>query len=148
MTILLLAFSLDRTTPPLLFALATMSLRWWGIINIALLILLYVWARWTYFFYRYELSENGLKIEKGVIWKRYVTIPYDRIQNVDIRRGVWARILGLSDVQVQTAGGGGPYGTYGVFAEGRLPGLAQGEAERLRGELVDRVQRSSVHQGL
>src|SRR3989304_6228103 len=51
-----------------------------------LLVVNYVWAKYFYATYRFELAEKGLRIEKGVIWKRFVTIPYERIQNVDILR--------------------------------------------------------------
>ena len=70
------------------------------VILILLVILLYVWAKLSYRFYRYELSEDGFKKELGVIYKKYVTIPYERIQNVDIYRGILARILGLSDLNI------------------------------------------------
>jgi|SRR3989344_9017594 len=99
------------------------------------LVFAYVWARLSYHFYHYELTENGFRKESGVIWKSYVTIPYDRIQNVDIFRGPLARILGLSDIQIQTAG----MSSVGTkFAEGRLPGLFLTDAENLRNELVQR----------
>ena len=106
------------------------------------LIFLYVWARLAYRFYRYELREEGFRKEFGVVYKRYVTIPYDRIQNVDILRGIWARILGLSDLQIQTAGMSGI-----ATSEGRLPGLSFEEAERVRDELIRRA-RASRGQGL
>ncbi len=106
----------------------------------------WVWAKLTYHFYRYELREDGFRKEHGVIWKRYVTIPYDRIQNVDIYRGLIARILGISDVQVQTAGGI-TAGSYGAFSEGRVPGVDKVVAEEIRDELVARA-RTARTQGL
>jgi len=110
-----------------------------------MVVLAYVFARLTYRFYRYELTDLGFKKESGIIWKSYVTIPYEKIQNVDIHRGVWARVLGLSDIQIQTAGMSavvGRYGTAGVGAEGRLPGLSEQDAELLRDELVRRASHS------
>src|SRR3989344_1294 len=79
-----------------------------------------IYAKLSYHFYRYELGELVFKKEHGIIWKKYVSIPYDRIQNVDIYRGILARIFGLSDLQIQTAGASG-----GVTTEGRLPGLSR-----------------------
>lgn len=113
-----------------------------GILVIFLIIFFYVWARLSYHYYRYELREDGFRKEYGVIWKRYVTIPYERIQNVDILRGIWARLLGLSDIHVQTAGMSVGYGRVSAFAEGRLPGLARQEAEAIRDELVRRARQS------
>jgi len=75
----------------------------WVLIPISLIIF-WIWAKLAYHFYRYELREDGFRKELGVIWKKYITIPYDRIQNVDIYRGVIAPILGLSDLNIQTAG--------------------------------------------
>jgi membrane protein YdbS with pleckstrin-like domain len=97
----------------------------------------YVWARLSYRFYRFEISKDVLKIERGVIWKKYVSIPYDRIQNVDIHRGVIDRILGLSDIQVQTAGFS--FSRRGVMSEGRLPGLSIRDAEKLRETLIQKA---------
>lgn len=112
------------------------------LIIIILLILCFVWAKLAHHFYRYELTDIGFRKESGVIYKKYVTIPYDRIQNVDIYRGILARILGLSDLQIQTAGASGA-----VVSEGRLPGLSREIAEQLRDEVLQRAKQSR-NQGL
>lgn len=114
----------------------------WGWVIFILLLYVafcYIWAKWTYQFWGYELGKEAVKIEKGVIWKKYISIPYERIQNVDIYRGVFARILGLSDLQIQTAGYSG-YGQYGRGTEGRLPGLDIQVAEKLRDKLIKKVK--------
>lgn len=115
----------------------------WALL-IIFLALSYLWARLSYHFYRYELREDGFRKELGVIYKKYVTIPYERIQNVDIYRGILARILGLSDLNIQTAGMSsiGPRGGAGAFAEGRLPGLSRADAEQIRDELIRRARAS------
>lgn len=99
----------------------------------------YFWATLVYNNYRYELSDIGFKKEQGVIVKHYVTIPYDRIQNVDIHRGVLARMLGLSDLKIQTAGFSA---TAAASSEGRLMGLSHADAEVLRDELIMRAKTS------
>src|SRR3989344_6129941 len=114
-------------------------LNWLWLIVPALLILIWIWAKLSYHFYLYELREDGFRKEHGVILKKYVTIPYDRIQNVDIYRGIIARLLGISDLQIQTAGGI-TAGSYGAFSEGRLPGLPRQVAERIRDELIQRAR--------
>jgi len=100
----------------------------------------YVWARLTYNSWRYEVGEDVLKIECGVLRKRYVSIPYEKIQNIDIHRGVMARILGLSELRVQTAGYGGARGQWGFWAEGCLPGIDQELAKRLKDRLIAKVK--------
>lgn len=117
------------------------------VILVVVIVLSFVFSKLTFHFYKYELTDIGFKKEHGIIWKKYVTIPYDRIQNVDIYRGVFARILGLSDLQIQTAGAIVP-GSYGAFSEGRLPGLSKEDAEILRDELVMRARERKSNQGL
>lgn len=120
-----------------------------GVFATIVLFLCYTFAKLTYDNYLYELREDGFYKESGVITKKYVTIPYERIQNVDINRGILARILGLSDLQIQTAGMSASfnkYGAYAVGAEGRLPGVSQQEAVAIRDDIVKRArgQRSGV----
>jgi len=121
-----------------IFALAGFAVFW--------LVFCYVWARLTYRFWGYELANDALKIEKGVIYKKYVSIPYDRIQNIDIHRGIITRILKLSVLQVQTAGYSSAHGRPGFLSEGRLPGLSKEKAENLRETLIKKVKGSK--QGL
>ena len=118
-------------------------LRLWWLIPILCMIALIIYAKFSYRFYKYELTDMGFKKESGIIWKQYVTIPYDRIQNVDIYRGIFARILGLSDLQIHTAGVGGV-----AMGEGRLPGLSVSDAEKMRDELLVRAKQSRNGQGL
>lgn len=122
----------------------------WFIIFVPLfLIVCFIWAKLSYHFYRYELTEDSFRKERGVIYKKYVSIPYDRIQNVDIYRGLLARMLGLSDLNIQTAGYSMPMRSFsmGGGSEGRLPGLSKEVAENLRNELIKRAKQNRA-QGL
>jgi len=123
----------------------------WLILVVAVFtVLSFIWAKLSYHYYRYELTDLGFRKESGVIWKKYVTIPYARIQNVDINRGILARLLGLSDLHIQTAGASASisrYGMAGISAEGRLPGVSKADAEVLRDELVKRAS-GSLGQGV
>lgn len=112
------------------------------VIVVIFIIIAFVWAKLSYNNFRYELRDDGFRKESGVIYKKYTSIPYERIQNVDINRGILARILGLSDLQIQTAGNSNSYNNLriggGGAAEGRLPGLSLDVAEQLRDELIRR----------
>ncbi len=114
-----------------------------GSILLLIAILLGTWiiARLTYKYYRYELQDDVVRIEHGIIWKRYSSIPYDRIQNVDILRGLVARLVGVSDLQIQTAGGA-------IVTEGRLPALSPQVAEQLRDEILKTAKTARSPQGL
>jgi len=57
-----------------------------------------------YNFYSYDLQENQMVIQKGVIGRTEITTQYNRIQNVFVDQDFWDRIFGLYDVQLITAG--------------------------------------------
>jgi membrane protein YdbS with pleckstrin-like domain len=99
-----------------------------------------IFVNWAYKNWKYEFTEDSLKIEKGIIIKRYKSIPYGRIQNVDITRGILARIIGFSTVDIQTAG----YSMYagsrnGMYSEGHLPAVSIEHGEEIRNFLVKKI---------
>ncbi len=67
--------------------------------------LVYQVLKWYFYTYRHE--EGYLHLKSGVIVKNERSIKQDRVQTVNIRRGILQRILGLASLQVETAGGGG-----------------------------------------
>jgi uncharacterized protein len=98
-------------------------------------VIMYVTSRLTYVFFFYELRREGFYIESGILVKKYKVIPYGRIQNIDITKGPLTMLLGLADIQVQTAGSSDPYRR----AEGQISGLLISDAENLRNELLKRA---------
>ncbi|MDQ3547293.1 MAG: PH domain-containing protein [Chloroflexota bacterium] len=83
---------------------------------------------WHRFTYRVEAGE--LRIEQGILNRQRRFIPVERIQTFDSSQGLLQRLLGVVSVRVETAGGGG--GT----PEVSLPGVSQGDSERLRQALA------------
>ena len=120
---------------------------WLTVVTLILsVVLCFVWSKLRYRFFQFDLLDDAFRKEEGVIHKKYVSIPYDRIQNVDIYRGLLARMLGLSDLHIQTAGNSAMT-RRGDNAEGRLPGLSKAVAEQMRDELIRR-SRQPRNQGL
>ena len=74
--------------------------------------------------FSYQLGEDTLDIESGVVSRRSREIPIRRIQNVDISRNVLQRLLGIAVVSFETAGGGD--------TEARLRFVSADEAKRLQ----------------
>jgi membrane protein YdbS with pleckstrin-like domain len=91
----------------------------------------YLWANFYWNKYNFVLGQERITITRGVIGKRVTNIPYERVQNVNIFRGVLDRIFGLYSVQIETAGGFGIRGTGGygtrMTAEGEIQGLTNPE---------------------
>lgn len=75
----------------------------------------------------YQLREDDLLFRRGIMWQRFVAVPYGRMQLVDINRGPIARGLGLSELKFVTAA---------AAAGVTIPGLPEAEAEQLRDHLV------------
>lgn len=93
-----------------------------------------VYARMSYNRWFYEFTDGGLRLERGIIWKRYSNIPYERIQNVDVHRGIIARMFGFSSVLIQTAG----YSAH-PYAEGYIPALDINQAEQIRTFVMKKI---------
>ena len=125
------------------------------LLSLAGLAIAYLWARLSYRAFRYELTEYGFHKESGVIRKKPVVIPYNKIHKVEIYRGILEKILGLSGLRIQIAGQYGPRRRRGLFgqsttivfssferfrllAEEELPGLSVEVAEQLNTELLVR----------
>ena len=80
------------------------------------------YRRWSY-----EIREDALYLDRGVITQVRTTVPLVRIQHVDSRRGPVERGAGLASCVVYTAGSRG--------ADVRIPGLTPDGASDLREEL-------------
>ena len=113
----------------------------------AVIVIAEVYTKLAYKNWMYEFGEDNLKIEKGIIWKKYSNIPYERVQNVDITRGILARMLGFSTVNIQTAGYS--YSPNGVpRSEGHLPAVDMAEAEQIREFVMGKISKKGRSQGL
>ena len=76
----------------------------------------------------FQLRTDDLLFRRGIMYQRFVSVPYGRMQLVDITRGPVARMLGLADLKFVTAAA-----TSGVA----IPGLAEADADALRDRLVE-----------
>lgn len=107
---------------------------------ILIVVIAEIYARMAYKRWKYEFTDTNLKLERGIIWKRYSNIPYERVQNVDITRGILARMLGFSSINIQTAGYSyTPKG--GAASEGYIPAVYPEEAEKIRDFLMKRISK-------
>ena len=77
----------------------------------------------------YREDADELVIRSGVLVRRVVTVPYGRLQLVDVTSGPLARRFGFASVQLHTAA---------ATTNAWIPGLPASEAEQLRGRLTAR----------
>jgi uncharacterized protein len=103
-----------------------------GALTVAVLaVLSVVIARLDYRHYRYEVTELGLYVAKGWLWRRWQVVPHARVQTVDTKAGPLLRAFGLVAVAVTTASSAG--GT-------EIPGLTPQVADALVEELARRAE--------
>ncbi|HEX8444923.1 MAG TPA: PH domain-containing protein [Allosphingosinicella sp.] len=116
-----------RTLIGLPAVLALMSDVGWGLI--ALLVLLSVvvlgftqWLAWRRF--QYGVGASEILIESGLFSRNRRSIPFERIQDLDIERGPLHRLFGLAKIKIETGAGGKD--------EGVLDSVTLREVDRLR----------------
>jgi uncharacterized membrane protein YdbT with pleckstrin-like domain len=93
--------------------------------------------------YKFCLSEDSLKIKRGVLNKEEVSIPYRQIQDVDIKRDISFQMMGLSRIVILTAGHEDEKPGEDD-SEGILPALDKDLAEWLQTELLKRANVQKV----
>ena len=109
-----------------------------ALIGAALLLVLIViglllyWQR-----FEYRVGAREIRIDSGILSRTHRSIPFDRVQDVDIRQGPLARLLGIASVKFETGGSAGAGAEDGV-----LQAISLDRAEALR-QLV-RAHRSAA----
>jgi uncharacterized membrane protein YdbT with pleckstrin-like domain len=98
-----LTFLMLMIAQPIVFGVILM---FWVLIMLPVLL-------WMFFYYaalEYAIDDDSIKGNSGVFWKKYVTIPFTKVTNLDITQGPVQRIFGIGTIHVQTAGAGGQQG--------------------------------------
>ncbi|KRE62589.1 PH domain-containing protein [Nostocoides sp. Soil756] len=105
----------------------------WVWLGAGVLVLVGAWAAWVV---RRQVSaiswvelDDEIVIRKGRLFRSLVSVPYGRLQYVDIQSGPLARAFGLASCEIHTAS---------PESGGSLPGLPTAEAEALRTRLAAR----------
>ncbi|HOA59698.1 MAG TPA: PH domain-containing protein, partial [Dermatophilaceae bacterium] len=104
--------------------------QWWDLGILAIIVVLGI-MRW--FTTRYRIWGGQIELRQGLVNRRLLTTPADRVRTVDVTAPIWHRALGLARVEIGTAGGG--LGAHRIV----LDALAAPVAAQLRGELLHRV---------
>ncbi len=113
--------------------------NWFGISTIGILgvlffiiLIVYLYQRWYYAVYFYDLTPDYIVIKKGPITPREITIPYERVQDVYVDQDLLDRIFGLYDVHLSSA-------TISSGMEAHIDGVEKPAADGLRAMLLQTV---------
>ena len=66
--------------------------------------------------FEFRVGADEIRIDSGIFSRTHRSIPFDRIQDVDITQGLLARILGLAQVKFETGGAAAAGADEGVLA--------------------------------
>ena len=104
-----------------------------GIFVFAIISVIIYWRR-----FEFRVGADDIQIDTGVLSRTHRSIPFDRIQDVDITQGPLSRLLGLAKVTFETGGGSAQPGN----EDGVIHAISVQRAGELR-ELV-RARRSAA----
>lgn len=102
---------------------------------VAFLLLLgysYFWPPIAFRHARWRLSESGMEIRRGVLWRHWISIPTARVQHVDVSQGPIQRMFDLATLTIHTAG------TSNATVE--LDGLEYSRATEVRDRLIEQKE--------
>jgi putative membrane protein len=85
----------------------------------------------TWYFTRFIIDDDELRVETGWIFKTSKKIPFERLQSVDIIQPLAARIFGLAELRLEAGAGD---------STTKLRYLTRRQASRLRDYLLTRAQ--------
>jgi uncharacterized membrane protein YdbT with pleckstrin-like domain len=94
----------------------------WGVATL-------IWAGWLgikyldWRFTHFVVTDQRVVFRTGVLAKRGVEIPLNRINNINFRQGIWERVIGAGDLEIESAGKDGQ----SVFEAVRHPDAVQHE---------------------
>lgn len=88
------------------------------------------YARW-----RWRLTDLAVELHHGVLVRTTETLPYFRIQQIDVNQGPIDRLLDLASLQVTSASASGSV---------LLPGIALADAPAVRRALLERAAEAAV----
>lgn len=99
-----------------------------AVLGLIALIVLFSWIGWR--FATYRVTEDAVEERKGVLFRSHRRAPLERIQSVNLQRPLLARALGLTKIEIVTAGQGGKV---------ELAYLSYQDAKTVRAEILGRA---------
>jgi uncharacterized protein len=84
----------------------------------------------------HRIDEDQLRVVRGLLFQSDTTVPFGRVQHIDVHQGPLERLFGLGTLVLHTAGNHN--------ASVPLPGLAHGDALAMREQIRERVKRETL----
>ena len=84
----------------------------------------------------HAMSEDRLRVVRGILFHADTVVPFGRVQHIDVDRGPIERYYGLATLQLYTAGSHGDVVS--------LPGLAHEDALEMRETIRAHIKREAL----
>jgi uncharacterized protein len=84
----------------------------------------------------FQLSNDRLRVVRGILWRADTVVPFGRVQHIDVNQGPLDRALGIATLTVHTAGNHN--------ASVSLPGLGLDFANEMRETIRSHIRRESM----
>ncbi len=78
-----------------------------------------------YWFYRYWLEPDRIVVKSGILFKELRQVPYERIQNINIKSTVLHKLFKVVTVQIESASGSKPEAVIRVVGLSQLSDIQQ-----------------------
>lgn len=142
-TVLLIAAAVAATA---LLSVPPLALGLVAALVVSVLWLLRVYVKWTTT--NFVVTNERLIHREGVVAKKGIEIPLDRVQTIKFSQSVWERMLGAGDLLIESAGEGGQ----NTFSDIRRPSTVQNviyrEIEAYENRRVDRMGQAGTRSAL
>ena len=79
----------------------------------------------------YQLREQNVHFKHGIVWRAVTSLPYVRVQHVELESGPLERMFRLATLKFYTAGGGS--------ADMKIPGLPFATASKVRAFVLEKA---------
>lgn len=119
--------------PTVIAELLVLSLWVFGFLLTGYVFLSYLYQRWYFAFYFYDILEDYLVIRKGPIAPKEITVPWEHVQDVYVDQDIFDRMFGLFDVHLSTA-------TVTSGIQAHIDGVGQQAANGLREALLEKIK--------
>ncbi|MCG6119899.1 MAG: PH domain-containing protein [Blastomonas sp.] len=129
---LTLLLNLSRQVPQAVLGLIALRISgpdeirgWVALIAFLAIVAMFGTEFWKWWRFTYRLDPQELRIASGILNRNVRSIPYERIQDVNLEQGLPSRMLGMARIRLET-------GSSGSGDEGVLDSVDLAEASRLR----------------
>lgn len=112
------------------------SMFWIAISMLVIMAIIFIMSYYYYLKFRFYVKGNEFIVEKGVFTKEKITVPFDRIQTVNIQQNLIQRLLSVSGIKIDTAGSSAK--------EIEIAALSKSYAKKIQSFLIDKKEASAA----